>query len=88
MQQQDEQLGFLEGSVKNLKDISYAIKDEVDIHRRLLDATEQEVEGASIQIKQQRRLLNKLLKRHSNVFLVLAAAALLCLLIFVLVLTA
>lgn len=82
---QDEQLSFLEGSVSNLKSISYAIKDEVSVHHRLLDATEAEVDKADAQLIRNKVLLKKLMKRHSTLCLLLIAMALLCLLVFLLV---
>ncbi|KAL8446847.1 hypothetical protein Emag_004608 [Eimeria magna] len=82
---QDEQLSFLEGSVSNLKSISYAIKDEVSVHHRLLDATEAEVDKADAQLIRNKVLLKKLMKRHSTLCLLLVAMALLCLLVFLLV---
>ncbi|KAL8452714.1 hypothetical protein Emed_001278 [Eimeria media] len=82
---QDEQLSFLEGSVSNLKSISYAIKDEVSVHHRLLDATEAEVDKADAQLIRNKMLLKKLMKRHSTLCLLLIAMALLCLLVFLLV---
>lgn len=88
MRAQDEQLSFLEGSVTNLKSISYAIKDEVSVHHRLLDATEAEVDKADAQLLRNKILLKKLMKRHSTLCLLLIAMALLCLLVFLLVYTA
>lgn len=82
---QDEQLSYLEGSVSNLKSISYAIKDEVSVHHRLLDATEAEVDKADAQLIRNKILLKKLMKRHSTLCLLLIAMALLCLLVFLLV---
>lgn len=82
---QDEQLSFLEGSVSNLKSISYAIRDEVSVHHRLLDATEAEVDKADAQLARNKILLKKLMKRHSTLCLLLIAMALLCLLVFLLV---
>lgn len=82
---QDEQLSFLEGSVSNLKSIGYAIKDEVSVHHRLLDATEAEVDKADAQLIRNKVLLKKLMKRHSTLCLLLIAMALLCLLVFMLV---
>jgi len=86
--EQDEQLSFLEGSVQNLKNISYAIKDEVAVHHRLLDATEAEVDRADAQVIRNKALIKKLMKRHSTLFLLLIALALLCLLVLLLVFTA
>ena len=85
---QEEQLSFLEGSVSNLKSLGYAIKEEVSVHHRLLDATETEVEKADAQLKRNKILLKKLMKRHSTLCLLLIAVALLCLLVFLLVFTA
>ncbi|OEH76124.1 probable syntaxin-8B [Cyclospora cayetanensis] len=88
LREQDEQLSFLEGSVSNLKSISYAIKDEVSVHHRLLDATEAEADKADAQLRRNKVLLKKLMKRHSTLCLLLIAVALLCLLVFLLVFTA
>lgn len=85
LRHQDEQLSFLAGSVSNLKVISYAIKDEVSVHHRLLDATEAEVDKADAQLVKNKMLLRKLMKRHSTLCLLLIAMALLCLLVFLLV---
>ncbi|CDJ42061.1 SNARE domain-containing protein, putative [Eimeria tenella] len=87
-EQQEQQLSYLAGSVMNLKEISYAISDEVSVHRRLLDATESSLDTAEANLKKNKKMLQKLMKRHSTICLLLVALALLCLLIFLLVFTA
>lgn len=88
LRQQDEQLSYLAGTVSNLKSISYAIKEEVSVHHRLLDATEAEVDKADAHLIKNKILLKKLMKKHSTLCLLLIAMALLCLLVFLLVFAA
>lgn len=57
MKLQDEQLDFLEGTTHNLKNISYTINTELNVHNELLDDISRDFDET-----------NDLLNRNTNVF--------------------
>ncbi|KAI4837686.1 SNARE protein [Plasmodium brasilianum] len=57
MKLQDEQLNFLEGTTHNLKNISYNINNEIQVHNELLDDIDRDMDET-----------NNLLNRNRNIF--------------------
>ncbi|PFH37646.1 SNARE domain-containing protein [Besnoitia besnoiti] len=85
---QDAQLSFLEGTVSNLKQLGHAVGDEVEVHRRLLDDLDDDVDRAQTALQRNRDLLKNLINKQSISCLLFTALVLLVVLVFLIVATA
>ncbi|PHJ21560.1 snare domain-containing protein [Cystoisospora suis] len=85
---QDEQLSFLEGTVSNLKNIGYSVGDEVDVHRKLLNELDEEVDLTQTALEKNKKILKQIIDRQSTTCLLLTAIFLAVLLVFLIITTA
>lgn len=88
MREMDAPLAALEGSVNNLQQVSYTIRNEISMQNRLLDNTNQTADRASSRLNRARSLLNRLTTVNQNrclgLSVVLLFACLVALFIYVL----
>lgn len=84
---QDDQLSFLEGTVSNLKNIGYSVGDEVDVHRKLLNGLDEEVDLTQTALEKNKKLLKQIIDRQSTTCLLLTAIFLAIVLVFLIVTT-
>ncbi|PSC69786.1 Qc-snare Syn8 Syntaxin8-family [Micractinium conductrix] len=66
MQQQDDALEQLERSVHSTKHIALQINEEADLHNRLLDDLDEDVEGTSSRLAAAQRRLKLVMRRSSG----------------------
>lgn len=66
---QDEQLDFLEGTAQNLKNISYTINSEINIHNELLDNIDRDFDETNILLNRNANLVTRITRSASNFFL-------------------
>ncbi|KAF0700733.1 Aste57867_8788 [Aphanomyces stellatus] len=85
MLDQDEQLNMIGQGVANLKQYSLAVKDETDLHVRLLDDINVDVEKATTGLESEGDRAAILAKRSSNFRLYLAIVVLSVILVFELI---
>ncbi|EQC36625.1 hypothetical protein SDRG_06065 [Saprolegnia diclina VS20] len=85
MQDQDDQLAIIGSGVANLKHFSFAIKDETDLHHRLLDDMNQDIDRATLGLESEGDRAELVAKRSSNFRLYLAILVLSAILVFELV---
>ncbi|OQR92430.1 hypothetical protein THRCLA_08707 [Thraustotheca clavata] len=85
MQDQDEQLSIIGSGVANLKHYSLAIKDETDLHHRLLDDINQDIDRATVGLESEGDRAELVAKRSSNFRLYMAIIVLSAILVFELV---
>ncbi|GAW81260.1 hypothetical protein, conserved [Plasmodium gonderi] len=69
MKLQDEQLNFLEGTTHNLKNISYNINNELQVHNELLDDIDREVDETNNLLNRNRNIFERVTSNTSNFFL-------------------
>ncbi|OQR91125.1 hypothetical protein ACHHYP_04962 [Achlya hypogyna] len=85
MQDQDDVLVAIGSGVSNLKNYSFAIKDETDLHHRLLDDMNKDIDQATVGLESEGDRAEYVAKRSSNFRLYLAILVLSCILVFELV---
>lgn len=76
MRLQDEQLDFLEGSAYNLKNISYNINNEINVHNEILDEMDRDLEETSDLLNRNRNFFTRLTRNTSNCTLYILIAIL------------
>ncbi|VWU48101.1 SNARE protein, putative [Hepatocystis sp. ex Piliocolobus tephrosceles] len=69
MKLQDEQLTFLEGTTHNLKNISYNINSELQIHNELLDDIDRDVDETNNLLSRNRNIFHRVTNTSSNLYL-------------------
>ncbi|SOV74537.1 SNARE protein, putative [Plasmodium sp. gorilla clade G3] len=69
MKLQDEQLNFLEGTTHNLKNISYNINNEIQVHNELLDDIDRDMEETNNLLDRNRNIFERVTSNTSNYFL-------------------
>ncbi|SBT35954.1 SNARE protein, putative [Plasmodium ovale wallikeri] len=76
MKLQDEQLNFLEGTTHNLKNISYNINNELQVHNELLDDIDRDVDETNNLLNRNRNIFSRVTNNTSNYFLYMIIAVL------------
>ncbi|CRH00365.1 SNARE protein, putative [Plasmodium relictum] len=66
---QDEQLNFLEGTTHNLKNISYNINNELNVHNELLDDIDKDIDETNNLLNRNRNIFTRVTSNTSNYFL-------------------
>lgn len=81
------QLNSLDGSATNIRNYSANIRDEVSLHSRLLQSTNEDMDNAQDLINRNYRIFSDVVRRSSKrwlYFVIVALAAILMILIFAL----
>ena len=86
MQQQDQELEALERTVVGTKHIALQINEETELHNRLLDDLDENVDGTSSRLKAAQRRLQIVMRRSGSCKTVLVMFLLCVVLVVVLVL--
>ncbi|CRG96562.1 SNARE protein, putative [Plasmodium gallinaceum] len=73
---QDEQLNFLEGTTHNLKNISYSINNELNVHNELLDDIDKDIDETNNLLNRNRNIFTRVTSNTSNYFLYVIIAIL------------
>eukprot|EP00916_Digyalum_oweni_P009593 GHVL01016177.1.p1 GENE.GHVL01016177.1~~GHVL01016177.1.p1 ORF type:complete len:215 (-),score=38.44 GHVL01016177.1:208-852(-) len=81
--EQDEQLDFLHGTVQNLKHIGHSINEEIDLHCRLLSNMENATDTTSNKLVVNEVLLKKMMKKRSCSSTILLSLTIVLLLIII-----
>ncbi|SBT01068.1 SNARE protein, putative [Plasmodium malariae] len=76
MKLQDEQLNFLEGTTHNLKNISYNINNEIQVHNELLDDIDRDMDETNNLLNRNRNIFERVTNNTSNYFLYIIIAIL------------
>ncbi|SCM23496.1 SNARE protein, putative [Plasmodium chabaudi chabaudi] len=69
MRLQDEQLEFLEGTTQNLKNISYNINSEIQVHNEILDDIDRDVDETRDLLDRNRNMFTRIINSTSNSYL-------------------
>ncbi|TMW68671.1 hypothetical protein Poli38472_006139 [Pythium oligandrum] len=85
MKDQDQQLDLISKGVANIKNYSLTVKDETDLHVRLLDDIDQDVSRATDGLEAEGAHAAKVARQSSNFKLYMIILVLLVILVFLLV---